>query len=136
MSISTTPLAHIRVADAMHTGILTTDPDTPLPLVARLMAERRVHVVAVAEDGEMRRPLSVVSALDIAAAVAAGAAGQLTAGQAARTELPAVRADAPLEEAARLMSGSRVEHLVVIDPASGHAEGVIAALDVAIVLGR
>src|ERR1039458_45794 len=56
MSIPETPLARISVADAMHTGILMTDPDTPLRLVARLMAERRVHVLAVAEDGQMRRP--------------------------------------------------------------------------------
>ncbi len=134
MSIPETPLARISVADVMHTGILMTDPDTPLRLVGRLMADRRVHVVAVAEDGETRRPLKMISALDVAAAVASGE--ELTAGQAARTELRPVRADQPVEEAARLMAEHRVEHLVVIDPASGHAEGIISALDVAGVLGR
>jgi len=64
MGIPESPLARITVADAMHTGILMTDPDTPLRLVARLMAERRVHVVAVAEDGQMRRSLRIVSTLD------------------------------------------------------------------------
>jgi CBS domain-containing protein len=118
----------------MNTGILMTDPDTPLRLVARLMADRRVHVVAIAEEGQMRRPLSAVTALDVAAAVAENA--DLTAGQAAQTELRAVRADEPIDEAARLMVKHQVEHLVVIDPASAHAEGIISALDVAAVLGR
>jgi predicted transcriptional regulator len=136
MSISETPLARISVGDSMHTGILMTDPDTPLRLVARLMSDRRVHVVAVADDGQMRRPLRMISTLDIAGAVAASASAELTAGQAAQTELRAVRADDSIETAAQLMAEHQVEHLVVIDPASGHAEGIISALDVATVLGR
>jgi predicted transcriptional regulator len=134
MSIPETPLARISVADAMHTGILMTDPDTPLRVVARLMAERRVHIVAIAEDGQMRRPLRMVSALDVAAAVAGG--DDLTAGQAAQTELRSVVAGAAIEEAARLMVEHRVEHLVVVDPSSAHAEGIISALDIAQILGR
>lgn len=134
MSIPQPLLARISVGDAMHTGILMTDPETPLRLVARLMAERRVHVVAIAEDGQMRRPLKMVSALDVAAAVAAGE--EPTAGQAAQTELRAIGTDQPIEAAARLMAEHRVEHLVAIDPASAHAEGIISALDVAGELGR
>jgi predicted transcriptional regulator len=136
MSISETPLARISVSDSMHTGILMTDPDTPLRLVARLMSDRRVHVVAVAEDGQMRRPLRMISTLDIAGAVAACTSGELTAGQVGQTELRAVRAGDSIETAAQLMTEHQVEHLVVIDPASGHAEGIISALDVAAALGR
>lgn len=136
MSIPETPLARIGVGDAMHTGILMTDPDTPLRVVARLMAERRVHVVAIAEDGQMRRPLKMVSTLDVAAAVAAATADELTAGQAARTELRPIGAGEAIEEAARLMAKHGVEHLVVLDPSSAHAEGIISALDVAAALGR
>ena len=134
MSIPETRLARISVADAMHTGILMTDPDTPLRLVARLMAERRVHVVAIAEDGQMRRPLKMVSALDVAALAAD--CDELTAGQAAQTELLAVGSGESVQEAARLMATHGVEHLVVIEPSSAHAEGIISALDVAAVLGR
>jgi CBS domain-containing protein len=118
----------------MHTDILMTDPDTPLRVVGRLMAERRVHVVAIAEDGHMRRPLKMVSTLDVAAAVAAGE--ELTAGQAAQTELRAIGAGEPIEAAARLMATHGVEHLIVIGPSSAHAEGIISALDVAGALGR
>jgi predicted transcriptional regulator len=134
MSFPQTPLARISVADAMHTGILMTDPDTPLRLVARLMAERRVHIVAIAEDGQMRRPLMMVSALDVAAL--AVECDELTAGDAAQTVMRVVSAGESVEEAARLMAEYRVEHLVVIDPSSAHAQGIISALDVAAVLGR
>jgi predicted transcriptional regulator len=134
MSFPQTPLARISVADAMHTGILMTDPDTPLRLVARLMAERRVHIVAIAEDGQMRRPLMMVSALDVAAL--AVECDELTAGDAAQTVMRVVSAGESVEEAARLMAEYRVEHLVVIDPSSAHAEGIISALDVAAVLAR
>lgn len=136
MSIPETPLARICVGDAMHTGILMTDPDTPLRLVARMMADRRVHVVALAEEGQMRRPLMMISTLDIAAAVASSAGDEMTAGQAAQTELRAISVDEPIEDAAFVMAEHQVEHLVAIDPASGHAEGIISALDVAAVLGR
>jgi len=44
------------------------DPDTPRRLVARLMADRRVHMVARIEDGQLRRSLTMISTLDIAAA--------------------------------------------------------------------
>lgn len=134
MTLPQTPLDRITVADATHTGILTTDPGTPLGVVARLMADRRVHVVAVAGNGEARRPLTIVSTLDVAAAAAAGT--EPTAGQTAQTELRAVRADEPLEEAARLMTVYGVEHLAVVDPGSGHAVGILSSLDIAAAYGR
>jgi CBS domain-containing protein len=127
------PLGHVRVCDAMHTGILTTDPDTPLRVVARLMAERKVHAVAVADDGFTRRPWGVVSTIDVAAAVASGE--DLTAGQAAKTEVVTVRSDDYLETAAQLMAEHALSHLFVVDPRSGHIEGIVSALDVAAAYG-
>ena len=52
----------------------------------------------------MRRPLRMVSTLDIASAVAACTSGELTAGQVAQTELRAVHAHDSIETAAWLMS--------------------------------
>ena len=72
MSIQETALAHLRVHDVMHTGILTTDPSTPLRVVARLMTEQRVHAVAVADPDYARRPWAIVTTLDVAAAAAGG----------------------------------------------------------------
>ena len=38
---------HATVADAMHPGILSCEPDATLPEVAQIMATHHVHCVAV-----------------------------------------------------------------------------------------
>jgi hypothetical protein len=64
----------------------------------------------------------LISTRDTAAAW--GCAGdELTAGQAAQTELRAIGVDEPIEAAALVMAPHWVEHLVAIDPASGHVRG-------------
>ncbi len=118
----------MRVRDAMHTGILTTDASTPLRVVARLMVDQRVHAVAVTDPGDGGRPWGIVSALDVTAAAAAAEEG--TAGEAAATAVVTVSADDPLEHAARVMVDQGLSHLIVIDPASGHPAGILSTLDV------
>ncbi len=125
-------LAHVRVHDAIHAGILTCEPGTPLRAVARLMAEHRVHAVAVAEVGPGRRAWGIVSARHVVAAAAAGTEG--TAGEAAVTEVLKVSSDDRLDHAAQLMAKHELTHLVV-DSASGHPTGVFSALDLAAVDG-
>jgi CBS domain-containing protein len=126
-------LDHVRVREAMHRGIISVDPATPLREVARLMAERRVHAIAV--DGQPRasRPWGIISALEIAAAAATGS--EPTAGEAAATEVLTVSADKRLDHAAQLMAEHELAHLIVLDPASGHPAGIISTLDVAAVYG-
>jgi CBS domain-containing protein len=133
MSIPQTQLAHVRVSDAMHTGILTTDPSTPLRVVARLMVDQRVHAVAVSEPDHGRRPWGIVSTLDIAAAAAAGVDD--TAGDAAGTDIVTVSASDSLDYAAQIMAENKVTHLIVVDPATGHPAGILSSLDVAAVYG-
>lgn len=128
MSLRDGPLAHVRVHDAMHTGILTTDASTPLRVVARLMAEQRVHAVAVTNPDNVGRPWGIVSALDVAAAAAAAA--ETTAGEAAATAVVTVSASDPLEHAARVMVEQRLSHLIVVDPTTGHPAGILSSLDV------
>jgi CBS domain-containing protein len=130
MSIPEEPLANVRVHDVMHTGILTTDPSTPLRVVARLMAEQRIHAVAVADPDYARRPWAIVTTLDIAAAAAGGiddTAGQAAAGK----EIVTVSSADWLDCAARIMAERKVTHLIVIDPATGHPAGILSSLDVA-----
>lgn len=129
MTIPQTQLERVHVGDVMHTGILTTDPSTPLRVVARLMAEQRVHAVAVADPDYARRPWGIVTDLDVAAAAAKEA--DETAGEAAKHELVTVSAGDPLSFAAQQMVERCVSHLVVIDPATGHPSGIISTLDVA-----
>lgn len=61
--------ASLRVEDVMATDLLSVRADLPLPEVASLLVERRVHRVLVTEG---RRLLGLVSSLDIARAVADG----------------------------------------------------------------
>lgn len=131
MPITEPRLEHVRVRDAMHTGILTTDKSTPLRVVAGLMADQRVHAVAVSDAENTRRPWGIVTALDVAAAAACNA--EETAGEAAATEVLVVSADESLCRAAQLMVEHGLNHLIVVDPASGHPSGIISTLDIAAV---
>jgi CBS domain-containing protein len=97
------------------------------------MADRKAHAVAVADEGYARRPWAIVSVIDVAAAV--GSASELTAGEAARTEVITVRADDQPENAAQMMAENQLDHLIVVDPKTGHVDGILSALDVAAVYG-
>jgi CBS domain-containing protein len=124
-------LDHIRVQDVMHRGILSCAGDAPLGEVAGIMAKHRVHAVAVT-NGVSRRPIGVVSDLDIVAAMAIGA--ELSALQTAVTEPLSVSADDSLHRAAQLMAEHAVTHLVVHDSAGGYPVGILSTLDLATVL--
>jgi predicted transcriptional regulator len=129
----TDQLDGIRVQDVMHRGILSCAGDAPLAEVAGIMAEHRVHAVAVT-NGESGRPVGVVSDLDVVAAMASGT--EPSALQTAGTEPLSVSADDSLHRAAQLMAEHAVTHLVVQDPAGGHPIGILSTLDLATVFAR
>ena len=128
------PFDSACVADAMSPGVISCPPETPLRVVARMMATFNVHSVFVFEhrdeDDEDLQLWGVVSDLDLVAA------GRLdvdarTAGASAVSPLVSVPTDAPLGRAAELMALNGVAHLAVVDPFSSRPVGVISTLDVA-----
>ena len=126
--VSSSPeLAHVRVSDAMHHGILSCAPDTPLGEVAGVMAKHHIHAVAISSR-RGGRPAGIISDLDVAAAIASGE--EPTASETAATEPVTVSANESLRRAAQLMSEHRVSHLVVVESASGYPVGVLSTLDV------
>jgi CBS domain-containing protein len=129
MTIKDPPLSRVLVSDVMHTGILTTDPTTPLRVVAQLMADQRVHAVAVADPDHARRPFGFVTVAEIAAAAADDR--DQTAGQAAAAEIVTVPTSESVDWAARLMIEHSVDHLIVVDAKNGHPCGILSGLDVA-----
>jgi CBS domain-containing protein len=129
MTLHQNAQAHIRVRDVMHTGILTTDPTTPLRVVARLMADQHVHAVAVADPEYARRPWGFVTTLGVAKAFADES--DAIAGEVAEADVPTVSADQSLGSAAQLMADNGATHLIVIDPGTGHPSGILSPLDVA-----
>lgn len=129
---STPPLSHASVGDAMHAGVLTCPPETPLRVVARMMATHRVHSVVVIGDPKVfqdEHPWRVISDLDLVRAGGAGLANK-TAADAARHPIVTVSPADSLADAVSLMDVHDAAHLLVVDPASGHPVGVVSTLDV------
>jgi len=128
------PFDSARVSDAMSPGVISCPPETPLRVVARMMATFSVHSVFVFEhrdeDDEDIQLWGVVSDLDL---VAAGRANvdERTAGSSAVTPLVTVATDAPLARAAELMAEHGISHLAVVDPVSKRPVGVLSTLDIA-----
>jgi CBS domain-containing protein len=125
-------LEHARVQDAMHPGVLSCAPETPLRDVARILARRHIHCLVVAGDRERGGSATwgVVSGLDLVGA-AAGDLDELTAGEIAATEPVKVKLDDPLARAAQLMVEHQVQHLVVVAADDAPPVGVLSTLDIA-----
>jgi CBS domain-containing protein len=121
------------VGDAMSRGVISCPPETPLRVVARMMATFGVHAIFVFEhtddDDEASQLWAVVSDLDLVAATRLDL-DSLTAGATAITPLVTVAADSSLAEAGGLMAQYGIAHLAVTDPSSGRPIGVVSTLDI------
>jgi len=125
-------IANLRVADAMHEGVLTCDRETSLADVAATMARELVHCVVVDGGGDDSEPLwGIVSDLDLTAAGSVRHLADQTAGATAVTPLLMIAPDETVQRAAQLMTEHGTTHLVVVDPQSDKAVGVLSTLDVA-----
>jgi CBS domain-containing protein len=121
------------VADAMSHGVISCSPETPLRVVARMMATYGVHAIFVfeyVEEEEAPQLWAVVSDLDLVAATRLDL-DTLTAGATAVTPLVSVAADSSIGEAGSLMAQYGIAHLAVTDPDSRRPIGVISSLDIA-----
>ena len=127
-----------KVEDAMHAGVLSCPPETPLWTVARMMANYSVHSVVVthidAEGESDERAWGIVSSLALTRACVAGA-DEPTAGGVASTDVITVSPGDPLASAAQLMADHGTEHIVVAD-LHDRPVGVVSTRDVAAVLAR
>jgi CBS domain-containing protein len=134
--VLTQSLDRATVAEAMHPGILSCEPDATLTEVAKVMAVHHVHCVAVIgishEDPECF-VWGIVSDRDL---VRAGVGGKAPKSARALAEQPVVVVEPgmPLRDAAREMAAHGVSHVVVCDPVAQRPIGVLSTLDVAGVL--
>jgi CBS domain-containing protein len=126
-------LDEATVADAMHPGIITCDPDAPLADVARSMAANRVHCIAVMGISH-REPeelvWGIITDLELIKA-GVSASRMLTARDVAVDPAITVQSTHPLREAAAVMLDHRVSHLVVISTERVLPVGILSTLDVA-----
>jgi len=122
------------VGDAMSRGVLSCPPETPLRVVARMMATHGVHAIFVFEygndDDDEPRLWAVVSDLDLVAATRLDL-DTLTAGATAVTPLVTIEADCSIAEAGSLMAQYGIAHLAVTEPGLRRPIGVISTLDIA-----
>lgn len=122
------------VGDAMSRGVISCPAETPLRVVARMMATYGVHAIFVFDhsnvEDEAPRLWAVVSDLDLVAATQLDL-DVLTAGAAAVTPLVSVAADSSIAEAGGLMAQYGIAHLAVTEPGSRRPIGVISTLDIA-----
>jgi signal-transduction protein with cAMP-binding, CBS, and nucleotidyltransferase domain len=138
----TRPLDEIRVAEAMHPGVLSCPVGAPLADVARVMATHRVHcVVVLGTDDEANTDLEgrlwgVDSDLDLVSVAAIESIDERTAGDTAVTSAVLIAPDDTLARAAQPMREHEITHLVVVSPESLYPVGVLSTLDVARALAR
>ena len=129
-----TDFASATAGDVMSRGVISCPPETPLRVVAKMMATHGVHAIFVFEhtdeDDEDPRLWAVVSDLDLVAATRLDL-DTLTAGATAVTPLVSVATDCPISEAGSLMAQYGIAHLAVTDPVSRRPIGVISTLDIA-----
>lgn len=124
------PFETATVGDSMSNGVISCSPETPLRVVARMMATFGVHAIFVferaAEDDEAPQLWGVVSDLDLVAAIGTHA----NAGAVAASPVVTVTPEVSLEHAALLMREHSTSHLLVVSD-RGFPVGVLSSLDLA-----
>jgi len=129
-------LAHARVEDAMHPGLISVSPETPLREVARVLSSHHIHCLVVtgpAERGEAPH-CGLISAANLVRAAGDGARGSFeerTAAELAVGTPPTVSSADHLQRAVELMAEQRTDHLIVLGAEDGRPAGLLSALDIA-----
>jgi CBS domain-containing protein len=131
-------LGTLRVSEAMHPGLISCSPDTPLRAVARMMATYRVHAILVASHEDEEPPgrgvCGVITGAELLRAAESGNLDEGASTLLAGTPVPTVTTRDELAHAAQLMVEHDVSHLIVADPYTARPVGVLSTLDVARVL--
>lgn len=128
-------LGSLRVVDAMHPGLISCSPDTPLRAVARMMATYRVHAILVSAHGEEELAggavWGIVSDVDLLRASQGADVDERASRAVAATPVLTVTTGEDLGRAAQLMVEHEVSHVVVVEPRSARPVGVLSTLDIA-----
>ena len=123
----------------MTPGIVACSSTASLAEVARVMAIHGVHCVTIvapdADEVGERRLDSVLSDIDLLAWATGSTPGARACGRGSRPVVT-VAPDTSIYDAAELMVGHGIDHLVVVDQRGGSPVGILSALDVAAVLAH
>lgn len=122
----------MNVRDLCRPRVVTVDRSASLAEAAQLMRSHHVGALLVTDEASGHAVVSgIVTDRDLALEGLARAAGEppLRVGDIARPHLVAVRADAPLAQAVRLMQEHGVRRLMVVE-GEGRVGGVLSIDDV------
>jgi len=131
-------LEQITVGDVMHSGILSCSTGASVKEIAQAMAAEQVHCVAVmaaSQEPDDERVWGIVSDLDL---MGAGFSKdpEPTAAMLAHQPIVSVKPSMGIRDAAQLMHKYNVAHVVVVDPETLQAAGILSTMDIAGVLAR
>jgi CBS domain-containing protein len=130
-------LEHATVADAMHPGVLSCRRDTPLTDIARLMAARHVHCIAVMDVSDHKPPeqfvWGIVTDFELLEAGLRDGAEPIAEAVAHQPTVH-VESTMALRDVAQRMHDSGTAHVIVVEPRSRRPVGVLSTLDIAGVL--
>jgi CBS domain-containing protein len=117
-----------RIRQVMTADPVTVTPDTPVAAVARLMREKDIGNVLVAEGDTLR---GLVTDRDLVVRVlAADGAAARTAAEACSSELVSVTPDDETAKAGELMRRHALRRLPVVD--NGRPVGIVSLGDLAV----
>jgi CBS domain-containing protein len=138
-SYLTPSFEHARVADAMHPGVLTCDPQTTMVTIAQGMAREHLHAIVVLRetvdaDGAVdHRPWGIVTDRDVLRCAAV--INDQVAEDVATRGVLVVHPDDRLDDVAERMLDQHTSHAVVVEPRTDQPVGVLSTLDIAGILG-
>ena len=116
----------------MSQNVVAVREDVPLSTIARIFTESEFGAVPVVDANE--KPTGIVTKSDVVRALADGN-GDNRAGHYTLTTLHSLPEDAPIWEAAAVMSAWHMHHMLVMDDV-GKLAGVVSTLDVVRWLAR
>jgi CBS-domain-containing membrane protein len=119
-------LTGLTVSQVMSGSVITCRPETPAREVARMMATHAVHAIPIESETSRR----IVTARELAqVACSAAEHTTLTAEDVCVDAVTAGPEDALPTAAARMLD-RKVSHLVVVDPVSREAVGIVSDADI------
>jgi crotonyl-CoA carboxylase/reductase len=120
------------VKDLMHPDLISCVPNATLEDVAALMIEKKIHAVAVMEEG---KPIGMVSQTDMALARQGRSteeARKLLARSVMTPNVATCQADTTLTQAVSMMTGRRIHRLIVME--GDKPVGILSMTDVVLKL--
>lgn len=122
----------MQVKEVMTANPACCSPETPLPVVAKLMVVHDCGEIPVVENKESKIPVGVVTDRDIVCRTVARDKNplELTAADCMSTSIVTVTPDTSVEDCCRIMEERQIRRVPVVD-ANGACCGIVALADLA-----